>query len=45
MIKVRINETQQEDGTKIMKAPENMRPEWKQVLSFDILQPQDEVKI
>ena len=28
-----------------MKTPNNMQPEWREILSFDILQPSDEVAI
>ena len=37
MIEVVINENEQVEHTKIITAPLNMAPVWKEVLSFDIL--------
>jgi len=33
------------EHTKVAKRPQNMVPEWREVLSFDILRPTDEVAI
>ena len=48
MIQVIINEQQgdeQLEHTKVIQPPLNMDPVWKEVLSFDITKPEDEVAI
>ena len=48
MIQVIINEQQadeQLEHTKVIQPPLNMTPLWKEVLSFDITRPEDEVAI
>lgn len=48
MIQVIINEQQadeQLEHTKVINPPINMTPVWKEVLSFDISRPEDEVAI
>lgn len=45
MIEIVVNDNEQLEHTKVITPPLNMNPVWKEVLSFDILKPSDEVSI
>ena len=45
MIEIVVNDNEQLEHTKVITPPLNMNPVWKEVLSFDILKPTDEVSI
>lgn len=45
MIEIVVNNNEQLEHTKVITPPLNMNPVWKEVLSFDILKPNDEVSI
>ena len=45
MIEIVVNNNEQLEHTKVITPPLNMNPVWKEVLSFDILKPNDEISI
>lgn len=50
MIEVLVNEqmgqgAEQVEHTKVVKRPNCMMPVWKEILTFDIFRPQDEIAI
>jgi hypothetical protein len=45
MIEVIVNDNEQIEHTKIIAAPLNMTPVWKEILPFDITRPTDVVAI
>ena len=51
MIEILVNEnpagtgSDQSENTTVAKSPNNMRPEWKETLTLDIIKPTDEIAI
>ena len=45
MIEILLNETEQIEHTAVIKTPNNMQPQWKEILTFDIFKPTDEIAI